>query len=110
MLYKECILHRINSFVGAKQASDCPSGHIILVLSLSFFSAHCVLASPSLDLLGPPAQDCAPAAPPSPASEAGSLLPVQRHGADFTNVCVCPAGTLDGMHLVFNWTQGDRDQ
>lgn len=79
--------------------------------SLLFYS-HYVLHTclSSSDLLGSPAQDCTPAAPPSPASEAGSLFPVQRHGADLTDVCVCPAGTLDGLHMVHDWTQGDRDQ
>lgn len=64
----------------------------------------------SSDFFGSPAQDCTPAAPPSPAPEAGSLLSVQCHGADLTDVCVCTAGTLDGLHLVYDWAQGDRDQ
>ena len=72
-------------------------------------SSHSLYFFPS-DLVGPSAEDGALAAPPSPASEAGPLLPVQRHGADLTNVRVCAAGTLDGLHLVHDWTQGDRDQ
>lgn len=76
-----------------------------------YLLCHCACTClSSLDFLGPPPQDCTPVAPPSSASEAGSLLPVQLHGADLTDVCVCPAGTLDGLHLVHDWTQGARDQ
>lgn len=74
------------------------------------FSLLALLPFSTSDLLGPPAEDSSSAAPPPSPSEAGPLLPVQRHGTDLTNVCVCPAGTLDGLYLVHDWTQGDWDQ
>lgn len=76
-----------------------------------FLSSSCnwlLLSCP--DIAGSPPQDCATAAPASPAAEAGPLLTVQCHGADFADVRVRPSGALDGLHLVHDWAQRARDQ
>ena len=62
---------------------------------------------PPAGVRGAPAEDGASAAAAAAAAEAGPLLPVQRHGAHPAHVRVCPAGPLDGLHLVHHRPQGD---
>lgn len=69
-----------------------------------------VLVSPHSDLPGSPAEDSPPPTSAAPAAEAGSLLPVQRRGADPAHVRVRSARPLDGLRLVRHWAPGDRKQ
>lgn len=62
------------------------------------------------DLSGALVEDVSSAASAAPATETGSLLPVQRRGPDPAHVCVCSAGSLDGLCLVRHRTPGDREQ
>lgn len=73
---------------------------------------HCKSCSPSLclDLACALVEDGSSSASAAPLAETGSLLPVQRCGPDPAHVCVCPAGSLDGLRLVCHRTQGDRKQ
>lgn len=63
VLPKQCILHRISSFVWAKQASDCPSGYIELrictIRAVNSLSLSCFTLTMSLPLLfRPPWSTC----------------------------------------------------
>lgn len=71
-----------------------------------------MFCSPSLflDLTRALAEDSASAASPAPVTETGSLFPVQRCGPDLAHVCVCSAGSLDGLCLVRHRSQGNRKQ
>lgn len=46
----------------------------------------------------------------SSAPEDGPLLAAQHGGADTADVHVCPAGPLDGLHLVHHRQDGDGGQ
>lgn len=63
-----------------------------------------------LDLAGAPVEDRSSPTSAAPVTETGPLLPVQRCGPDPAHVCVCSAGSLDGLCLVRHRTQGDRKQ
>ncbi len=59
-------------------------------------------------LRGPPVEDGSIASVTAVAAEAGAILPVQRCGSHSADVHVCPARPLDGLCVVFHWSQGDR--
>lgn len=59
---------------------------------------------------GSPLENSAPAAFAAAAAEDGPLLAAQHGGADTADVNVCPAGSLDGLHLVHHWQDGDGGQ
>lgn len=61
-------------------------------------------------LPGAPPEDRPAAAPPAPAAEAGPLLAAQHDRPDPAHVHVCPAGALDGVHLVRHWKNGEGRQ
>lgn len=63
-----------------------------------------------LDVSGSLIEDSTSAATAAFASEAGSLLSVQCHGAHTSHVYVRSARSLDGLHLVRHRTQGDGTQ
>lgn len=63
-----------------------------------------------LDISSSLAKDGTSAATAAFASEAGSLLSVQCHGAHTPHVHVRSACSLDGMYLVRHRTQGDGAQ
>lgn len=54
-----------------------------------------------------PSQDCAIAASFTSSSEVGSLFPAQHYSSDTSYVYVCIASSLDGLHLVCHWKEGD---
>lgn len=50
------------------------------------------------------------AAPAAPVAKNGPLLTAQHSGAHPAHVHVRSAGTLDGVHLVHHWEEGDGQQ
>lgn len=63
-----------------------------------------------LGIRGPSVKD-SPSAPfAAAAPEDGSLLTAQHCGSDPADVHVCPAGPLDGLHLVHYRQDGDGGQ
>lgn len=77
-----------------------------------YYRTCCLFDFPtcSSDLISAPAEDGSPAAFAAPLAETWPLLAVQRCGPDAAHVCVCSAGSLDGLCLVRHRTQGDREQ
>lgn len=50
------------------------------------------------------------AAPAASVAKNGPLLSAQHSGAHPAHVHVCPAGPLDGLHLVYHWKERDGQQ
>lgn len=66
-----------------------------------------ILSSLSPGVRGPPLEN-GPSAPfAAAAPENGPLLAAQHRGPDAAHVHVCPAGPLDGLHLVHHRQDGD---
>lgn len=63
-----------------------------------------------LGVRGPPVENSASAPFAAAASKDGPLLAAQHGSPDLTDVHVCPAGSLDGLHLVHHWQDGDGGQ
>lgn len=59
---------------------------------------------------GSPLEDSPPPPFASSAPEDGPLLAAQHGGPDAADVDVCPAGPLDGLHLVHHRQDGDGGQ
>lgn len=73
----------------------------------------CLLTTPHstpADIAGALAEDCAAAAAPAAAAEAGAVLPVQRCGAHAAHVRLCAPCPLDGLCLVCHRAPGDGGQ
>lgn len=75
-----------------------------------FFHSSTNVSFPSSDLSCPLVEDRSPAASLEVITETGPLLPVQLSGPNSAYVSVCSVGSLDGLRLVRDWTQGDRKQ
>lgn len=73
---------------------------IIIPVFLSFFQG--IRSSPLENSPSPPFASSAP--------EDGPLLAAQHGGPDPADVNVCPAGPLDGLHLVHHRQDGDGGQ
>lgn len=65
-------------------------------------------STPFPDFIGAPVENSPSAALATAVTKTGSIFSVQRCSPDPAHVCVCTACSLDGLCLVYHWTQGDR--